>query len=219
MIKMSVAIVVWSILSVLSTSDAVAQCGPGCPACSGGTNESMLDPYAIKGTFMVIPDGEEETAIFNVSSTVMPWLELGIGYAMDAERAIWNVKVQVLKEQAGPLQPGVVVGTGSVETGGSDQSGFLQLFKNLDLLPGAELGLSAGFASDLPDLDEGFWLANVSVTFRDLYAPFYSYDGSASHAGMVWYVNDWFQLSGILLEMEEPAISFGITRKLGVRIP
>ncbi len=199
----------------LSVSESLAQCGPGCPACSGGINESILDPNTIKGAVMYIPDGEEETAILNFSGTVAPWLELGLGYSLDKEKVIWNAKARLVDEQVGAWGPALVVGTGSVEAGGSDQSGYIQLFKNIDLVPDVVWGLSGGYASDLPDLEVGFWLANVSLTFRDTFTPYYSYDGSASHAGLTWHANDWLQLSGTYLEMEDLAISIGFKQTLG----
>ncbi len=203
------------IFLALSVSQSLAQCGPGCPACSGGANESMLDPNTIKGSVMFIPGGEEETAILNFFGTVMPWLELGFGYSVDEKKVIWNVKARVVDEQVGTWRPSLVVGTGSVEIGGSDQSGYVQLFKNIDLVPDVVWGLSGGFASDLPDLEEGFWLANVSLTFSETLAPFYSYDGKASHAGLTWYATDWLQLSGTYLEMEDVSITIGVKRTLG----
>lgn len=203
------------VLIALGSSAALAQCGPGCPACSGGVTDSILDPNTIRGSVMYIPDGEEETVILNFSGTVTQWLELGLGYSVDKEKVIWNAKAQLVKEQAGAWRPSLVLGTGSVEIGGSDQSGYLQLFKNIDTGPDIVWGLSGGFATDLPDLTEGFWLTTASLTYRETLTPFYSYDGSASHIGLTWYAKDWLQVSGTYLEMEDPAITVGITRALG----
>ncbi len=202
-------------LHAMNVPFAQAQCGPGCPACSGGANESMLDPSTIKGSIMYIPEGEEETAILNISGTVTSWLELGLGYAMDEEKVIWNAKARIVNEQPGAWRPSLVLGTGSVEIGGSDQSGYLQLFKNIDLTPELVWGVSGGYATDLPDLKEGFWLSTVSLTYQETLAPFYSYDGSSSHVGMTWFANNWLQLSGTYLEMEDLAISVGIKHSLG----
>ncbi len=202
-------------LTTLNASGLMAQCGPGCPACTGGVTDSILDPNTILGSVMNIPDGEEETTILNFSGTVTPWLELGLGYAVDGERVIWNARARLFDEQAESWKPSLVLGTGSVEAGGSDQSGYIQLFKNIDIMPDLVWGLSGGLASDLPDLNDTFWLANISLNYRETIAPFYSYDGSASHVGMTWYARDWLQVSGTYLEMENVAITVGFKWALG----
>jgi len=203
-----------TILLLVGSSSAWAQCGPGCPACSGGAAETILDPYMVKGSALVIPDGEEETAVFNLAATVLPWLELGVGYARETEETIWIAKLEAVAELKDSWRPAVVLGTGSVETGGSDQSGFLLLFKQVKLDTDFTLGLSGGYAADFPDFEESFGLGSISVNYREMFAPFYSYDGRSSHAGLTWYATDWLQLSGYALEMEALALSVGIKRIL-----
>ncbi|MFH1845096.1 MAG: hypothetical protein ABIF77_18055 [bacterium] len=196
------------------SSLAAAQCGPGCPACSGGASETILDPYMVKGSVLVLPDGEEETAVFNLAGTVLPRLELGVGYARESEQTIWIAKLEAVAERKDSWRPAVILGTGSVETGGSDQSGFLLLFKEVPLDNDFTLGLSGGYAADVPDFAESFGLASLSVIFREKVAPFYNYDGRSSHAGLTWYAAEWLQLTGFALEMETLALSVGIKKTI-----
>ena len=41
-------------------------CGPGCPACSGKSFGDPLPQATILASSLYIPDGEEETAVFNM---------------------------------------------------------------------------------------------------------------------------------------------------------
>ena len=209
-----IRIAVLPLILFLWVPAALAQCGPGCPACSGGATETMLAPYTLKGGILVIPAGNKEKAVLNVAGSVLPWLELGAAYAWETEETVWNVKVQALKEQKGSWRPALVFGTGSVETGGSDQSVFAQLFKKINLHEDIAMALSGGYASDVPEFEERLGLVNVTLEFNEKIAPFYSYDGRASHVGLTWHAREWLQVTGYALEMEEAAFSVGVKKNL-----
>jgi len=62
-------------------------------------------------------------------------------------------------------RPALLVATGSVQTGGSDQSGYIQLAKTLELAEGRlGISLAGGYATDLPDLEEDWVLGTFSMT-------------------------------------------------------
>lgn len=174
----------------------------------------MLAPYTLKGGLLFIPDGDDEKAIFNLASSILPWLELGAAYAWEAEEMIWNAKVQVIPESGAPWRPALVLGTGSVRAGGSDQSAYAQLFKKARLHDRLQLALSGGLATDVPDLEDRYQLFNAILELDGKFAPFYSYDGNSSHVGAIWYARDWLQITGYALEMAEPAISMGLVKRL-----
>lgn len=58
----------------------------------------------------------------NVRYGIFKWLDAGVGYGFKAKKPIWSLRVQPLAEKAGKWHPGIIVGTGSVRTGGTDQS-------------------------------------------------------------------------------------------------
>jgi len=197
---------------VIQTSPALAQeCGPGCPACSGKATGDLLSPGTVFATGLFIPDGEEETFVTKVGYGVFPWMDVGIGYAVDAEEVIWSARVQPVAQDREGWRPALVVGTGSVQTGGSDQSVYVQVAKSLEIVEG-RLGASiaGGYATDLPDLEENWGLASVALTFFDRVSPFYSYDGVNSHAGVAYFATDWLTVSAYALEMEQAALMVGI---------
>ena len=196
---------------VIQTSPAFAQeCGPGCPACSGKATGDLLSPGTVLTTGLFIPDGEEETLVTKVGYGVFPWMDVGIGYAVDAEEVIWSARVQPVAQDREGWRPALVVGTGSVQTGGSDQSVYVQVAKSLEIVEG-RLGASiaGGYATDLPDLEENWGLASVALTLFDRVSPFYSYDGVNSHAGVAYFATDWLTVSAYALEMEQAALMVG----------
>ncbi len=72
------------------------QCGPGCPACSGKVVGDLLSPATLAGSALYIPDGEEETAVLKFRYGLFPWMDVGIGYALDTGEAIWSEGVHAL---------------------------------------------------------------------------------------------------------------------------
>jgi len=210
--KRSQIIILFAALLLMTAllSPAIAQeCGPGCPACSGSSTGSLLAPANVMATALYIPDGEEETAVFKVRAGIFPWLNVGAGYALDEEETIWSVRLQAITEQENGWRPGVILGSGSVQTGGSDQSAYVQVLKNRKLTKELELSVSGGYATDMPDFDEHYGLANAGITLMERVSPFYTYDGRNSHVGIACYPTEWLVLTGYYLELEEPAISVG----------
>ena len=191
-------LVVSSLLTVmiLVTPAQGQECGPGCPACSGKATGDLLSPGTVLISGLFIPDGEEETVVAKLGYGVVSWMDVGIGYAVDTGDG-WR--------------PALIVGTGSVQTGGSDQSAYAQVAKSLEIVEG-RLGLSVagGYATDLPDLEESWGLATAALTLFDRVSPFYTYDGVNSHAGLSYFATDWLTVTAYALEMEEPAVSVGI---------
>jgi hypothetical protein len=193
-------------------SAALAQeCGPGCPACSGKATGDLLTPGAILASGLFIPDAEEETIVTRLGYGVLPWMDVGIGYAVDTEEVIWSARVQPVTQDREGWRPALIVGTGSVQTGGSDQSAYVQLAKALEVVEGRfGVSASAGYATDLPDLEESWGLATAALVLFDRVSPFYAYDGVNSHVGLSYFATDWLTVTGYYLEMEEPAVMLSL---------
>jgi len=154
--RSTVPVVVCLFAAVFALPAGAQECGPGCPACSGKAIGDLLPERTILGTVLYIPDGEEETAVFNLRSGLLPWLDAGIGYALDAEEVIWSLRAQPIAQDLEGWRPGLVVGTGSIQTGGSDQSIYVQLVKTCEVVEGKfGMSLAGGYATDWPDLKEG----------------------------------------------------------------
>jgi hypothetical protein len=213
-----VALILASFLVVLAFAQSAwgQECGPGCPACSGKATGDLLAPGAVLGSGLFIPDGEEETTVLKLRFGLTSWMDAGIGYAIDSEETIWSVRVQPIAQDREGWRPAVVLGTGSVQTGGSDQSAYIQLAKSVEIIEG-RLGLTAagGYATDLPDLEEDWGLGTVSLTLFDRVSPFYTYDGVNSHVGLSYFATEWLTLSGYGLEMETLALSAAIQWQFG----
>jgi hypothetical protein len=82
---------------------------------------------------MFIPTGEDETGVLNLRAGVTSWLDLGLGYTAKSKKLIWSVRWQPLAEDESSWRPAVILGTGSIQTGKSDQSIFIQLTKAFDI--------------------------------------------------------------------------------------
>ena len=202
---------------VLSADLAWGQeCGPGCPACSGKATGDLLPPGTFFGSALYIPDGEDESRVVRLRYGVFSWMDVGIGYGLDEEETIWSVRVQPIKQDQDGWRPALIIGTGSVQTGGNDQSAYVQLAKTIAIVEGRmEMSLAAGYATDLPDLEEDWFLGTVSMLLFDKVSPFYSYDGINSHAGLSFSATDWLSLTAYALEMEELALSAGVQWRFG----
>ena len=192
------------------------ECGPGCPVCSGKAVGDLLPPAAVLGSGLYIPNGEEETAVLSLRYGLVSWLDAGIGYAVDTEEIIWSVRVEPIAQDLEGWRPALVLGTGSVQTGGSDQSGYAQIAKTLEIIEG-RLGitLTGGYATDLPDMREDWGLGTFTLTLFDRVSPFYTYDGVNLHVGLSLFATDWLTLTGYVVEMEEPAASVGTQWRFG----
>ena len=124
------------ILGLLSTGTIIAQeCGPNCPACSGAgsSSGSLVENKTMIVSTLSIPDAEEETTVMNFRYGLLSWLDAGVGYAFKTDKVLWNVRTQPIIEKKGSLRPGLIVGSGSVQTGGADQSLYMQMIKTIDI--------------------------------------------------------------------------------------
>lgn len=186
-------------------------CGPGCPVCSGKAVGDLLPPATVFGSALYIPDGEEETAVFSLRYGFLSWMDAGIGYAVDAEEVVWSVRVEPIAQDLDGWRPGFMLGTGSVQARGSDQSAFVILAKTMEIVEGSfGISVAGGYATDLPDFQEDWGLGTLTLTFFDRVSPFYTYDGINSHLGLSVFATDLLTLTGYYLELEEAAIMVSI---------
>ncbi|MFC1800280.1 hypothetical protein ACFL2Z_05190, partial [Candidatus Eisenbacteria bacterium] len=161
-------LVLVSLFSVMASVDTATgqQCGPACPVCSGKAVGDLLAPATLFGSALYIPDGEEETAVMSLRYGLFAWMDAGIGYAVEAEEITWSVRFAPITQDFEGWRPALILGTGSVQTGGSDQSAFAILAKTMEIIEGRfGVGLSAGYATDLPDFEEDWGLGTVTLTF------------------------------------------------------
>ncbi len=199
------------LLVVLTGPTQAQECGPGCPACSGKATGDLLSPGTVLGSWLSIPDGEEETSVLKFRSGLVSWMDVGVGYAVDSEEPTWSVRVQPIAQELDGWRPALTLGTGSVQTGGSDQSIYLQVSKTREIVEGRlAISLAGGYATDLPGFEEEWGLGTVSLTLFDRVSPFYSYDGVNPHVGLSYFATEWLTLTGFYLEMEEFALSVGL---------
>jgi hypothetical protein len=168
----------------------------------------LLATGSLLASGIYIPEGEEETGVVNLRYGVFSWLDIGAGYTVEAEKPIWSLRLQPISENEKGWRPAFIVGTGSVQTGNSDQSVFAQLTKGWEFSEFFALRLSGGIASLIPDFKRGYGLAGITMTVTERFSSFASYDGRKTHLGLSWVVTDWMTISGLLIESKEPALSF-----------
>jgi len=218
--KMILVLVLMFSVLVFAAPALGQECGPGCPACSGKATGDLLAPAVVLGSGLFIPDGEEETTVLKFRYGLFTWMDVGIGYAVDTDEMTWSVRVQPIEQDRDGWRPALILGTGSVQTGGSDQSGYVQLAKTLEIVEGRlAASLAGGYATDLPDMEESWGLGTLSLTLYDRVSPFYTYDGINSHVGLSYFLTEWLTLTGYLLEMEESALSVSVQWNLGEAEP
>ena len=216
--KINKTLILMSIFLVFVLTEFVRgqQCGPGCPACSGKAVGDLLPPATILGSGLYIPNSDEETAVLNFRYGLFSWMDAGIGYALETEETIWSVRVQPFAQDQGGWRPALILGTGSVQTGGNDQSIYVQIAKTFEIVEGrVGISLAGGYATDLPDMKEDWGLGTISMTLIDRVSPFYIYDGLNSHTGLSFFATKWLTLTGYMLEMEQPALSVSIQWNFG----
>ena len=196
-------------LSILSTFAFAQDCGPNCPLCSGsGLNtEGMFVPGTIFANALFVPDGEE-TVVSTLKFAAHKRLNLGIGYINKSDAVIWNARLLVFEEKE--KLPGIVVGTGSVRLGGSDQSVFFSATKNFEENLGLPLRISAGAASIVPDFNEVYFIGTVSYLIKEVLFPFVSYDGINPHFGATLQLFEKFTIGGYYIEKEYFGFSAGV---------
>jgi len=200
------------LLMILPLAGYTQECGPGCPVCSGTgrSTGALISPGTLIPSFLYIPGGEEETGVFNIRGGVTSWLDMGIGYTIEADKLIWSVRLQPIQESENGCRPAVILGTGSVQTGGSDQSLFLQLTKSWEFNEMFSARVSAGVATLMPEYEKQYGLAGLTLTITEQWSPFLSYDGLSLHPGLAWLPTDWLTIAGIFVESKELAISMGL---------
>jgi len=106
--KISLTII---LISVLCSMLLPQECGPSCPVCSGTADGSLLAVKSILFTSMYIPNGEEEQGRLNLRYGAFAWLDMGIGYAINTKKIIWNARAQVIKENEEGWRPGIILGS------------------------------------------------------------------------------------------------------------
>ncbi len=203
-------ILVSSLLVLLFAGMTFAQeCGPSCPVCSGagGNDGALLAQRSVMISGLSIPTADEERTVLNTRYGILSWLDAGIGYAVRTEKVLWSVRTQPILEQEDSWRPGIILGAGSVQTGGSDQSIYAQFIKSWEISEIFGLRLSTGAATLVPDFDEIYGLAGITTSFYERYAAFANYDGKSFHEGISWIPLDWLALSFMMVETEFPAIS------------
>ena len=200
-------------------NSAAQMCGPGCPVCSGSgqSTGALISPGTFVSTAMTIPDGEDETSVLNFRAGLASWFDAGLGYAVKSKKLIWSFRLQPISESEESWKPAVILGSGSVQTGGSDQSAFVQITKAFEFSEAFSLRLSVGIATLIPDFNKEYFLAGVTMTVTESWSPFLNYDGINYHLGLSWIPIDWLFVTGLLLEMKNPAVllgfRWGLTRK------
>jgi len=203
------------ILAFACPALVVAQeCGPSCPVCSGGSQSTIQEPQSFLITNIYIPGGEDETNVLRLRYGIFSWLDAGIGYTFSEEKLTWSVRAQVISENEKGWRPGLLMGTGSVRIGGSDQSLYFQVTKSLEFSEGFALRISGGMATLLPDVDRLYGLAAITLTVTEQFSAFVNYDGNNFHPGISWIPLDWLTVSGILIESRDFALATGIRWKL-----
>ncbi len=188
------------------------ECGPSCPVCSGGgvsSSGSLLAKKSLLLTGIYIPKGEEENGVINLRYGLFNWMDLGIGYTIKAEKPIWSLRVLPISEDEEGWRPGLILGTGSVQTGGSDQSVYIQLTKSWEFTEWLALRLSGGIASLIPDFKQTYGIAGITLSVIEKFSPFASFDGENFHYGLAWIPLNWLTIGGLLVEGEYFAISLG----------
>jgi hypothetical protein len=185
------------------------ECGPSCPVCSGAGSNSgaLLTQNSLLVSGLIIPSADEETTVINTRYGLLSWLDAGIGYAVDTDKLLWNVRTQPLLEIENSWQPGLILGSGSVQTGGSDQSIYAQIIKSLKINDRYYLQFSVGTATLFPDFDETFVLAGLTAGFNNRFAVFVNYDGKSYHEGISWIQDERLSFSFLMVESESPAFS------------
>ncbi len=189
-------------------------CGPNCPVCSGTTDGNLIPAKSISLQGLYIPTGEEEFGVMSLKYGAFDWLDLGIGYTFKAQKIIWNARLQPIKQNEDNWKPSIILGTGSIRTGSSDQSIYLNVLKSKEFSENFAMSLSGGVASLASDLDKIYGIANVSLIFKEKITTFVNFDGISFHEGATWTVNDWFTVGFMLIESKDPAIIVNITKSL-----
>ena len=191
------------------------ECGPNCPACSGGSSGGIIAKNNLFVSVLGIPASDDEYAVANLRYGVFNWMDVGVGYAFKAKNPIWSVRIKPLSENEDKWYPGIIIGTGSVRTGGSDQSVYGMLTKTVEFSERFALQGYVGAASVFKDFENPFFLSGLSAIFLEKFTVFGSYDGKNFHEGIAWTATDNLTLSGLLIETRYPSLSVSYRFDLG----
>ena len=194
----------------LNSITVAQECGPSCPVCSGTTDGSLLAPKSFLFRGLYIPTGEEEYGVLNLRYGAFEWLDVGVGYTIKAEKIVWSARIQPIKENEDNLKPGIIIGTGSVRTGSSDQSVYLHITKSREFSEKFALRLTGGIASLVPEFTKIYGMAGLTMILAEKFSPFVNFDGINFHEGISWIATDWLSVAVLLIESKDPAISVGI---------
>jgi len=199
----------------ISSKSYSQECGPNCPACSGGSSGGIIAKNNLVVSALVIPKSEDEYAVANIRYGVFEWMDVGLGYAFKAKDPIWSVRLKPLAEKDDKWHPGIIIGTGSVRTGGSDQSVYGMLTKTVEFNEQFALQGYVGAASVFKDFENPFFLSGLSAIFFEKFTVFGSYDGLNFHEGFSWTTTDHLTLSALVIETRYPALSISYRFDLG----
>jgi hypothetical protein len=192
------------------------ECGPSCPVCSGNSGSGVvLGRNTLLFSGLLIPTGEDEQGVLNLRYGALDWLDAGVGWTVKSRKPLWSLKARVIEERVGGWIPALVVGTGSVQIGGNDQSVYVQAHKSFQ--PHDLLGLqfSAGTAMLVPEVDRVYGLAGVTASLGERFAFFASFDGRSFHEGASLIPTEWLSISVMLVESEHLAASVALRHRFG----
>jgi hypothetical protein len=200
---------------IIGVNEIYAQgCGPNCPACSGTIDGSLLAPKTLSLQGLYMPTAEDEQGITSLRYGLFKWLDAGVGYAFNAQKIIWNARIQPLTEKKDGWRPGIVLGTGSIRTGDSDQSFYVNFLKSREFSEKFSITASAGAASLATDIDKIYGIGNVSATFSEKYTVYVNFDGINFHEGFAWTVNNWLTTGFMMIESKYPSLTLSLTKSL-----
>ncbi len=202
---------------LLGAAPAVAEeCGPSCPVCSGNAGSGViLERNALMVSGLLIPTGEEERGVISAKYGVLDWMDLGVGLTVDTRKPVWSLRVRAIEERRDGWVPALVVGTGSVQMGGSDQSVYLQASKGFDPHPDFGLRFSAGASMLVPEINRVYGLAGATATIFERFSFFVSYDGNNLHEGASVTPADWISFSAMLVESRDLAAALTLRHRFG----
>ena len=169
-VRFPLIMVVVSLFLVMASVDTATgqACGPACPVCSGKAVGDLLPPATVFGSALYIPDGEAETAVFNLRYGLFSWMDAG--HRLRGRCGGGHLECSGCTDctRCGESASGAHPGDGSVQARGADQSAFGILAKTMEIVEGRfAVGLAAGYATDLPDFEEDWGLGTLTLTFFD----------------------------------------------------
>jgi hypothetical protein len=136
-------------------------------------------------------------------------MDVGIGYGFLKEKVAWNIRVNTIYESKSSLRPGIIIGTGSVQTFKSDQSLYIQAYKSFDIANSSMLRVSIGLASLVPDFEKMYALTGITITLNQSWSTFGNFDGRSLIPGVTWSPSDWLTVAGMIIEGKFLAIFLG----------